>query len=102
MKKWLDIGDAVALPEGLTYVERDGLRCVVLKNASGVHAFSAFCPHVAGPMQRAEIDGNIVSCPLHGWQFDLDDGGREINGYRPLQVLDVITVDGRLQLEQTP
>jgi nitrite reductase (NADH) small subunit len=99
MEKLMDIGQASALAEGLTFVERDGLRCVLLKNASGVHAFSAMCPHVAGPMQRAEVDGNVVSCPLHGWQFDLADGGREINGYRPLQTFDIVDVDGHLQVK---
>lgn len=56
-------------------------------------AFDAFCPHMRGPMVRAETDGKIVSCPLHGWRFDLAEGGRELHGYRGLQTYPV-KVDG--------
>ncbi len=46
-------------------------------------------------MDRAEVDKNIVSCPLHGWQFDLDRGGCEINGYRHLQVFEIRDIGGQ-------
>jgi nitrite reductase/ring-hydroxylating ferredoxin subunit len=100
MDNWTDVGEAAKLDDGITYVERSGLRCVLFKSSEGIQAFSSLCPHLGGPMERAEIDGTIVSCPLHGWQFDLLDNGREINGYRALRMLDVAEVDGRLQVCQ--
>jgi len=86
------------LVDGLTCLDVKDVKYILLKNASGIHAFSALCPHVAGPMDRAEVNGNIVTCPLHGWQFDLDRDGLEINGYSSLKVYTVETSSGHITL----
>jgi nitrite reductase/ring-hydroxylating ferredoxin subunit len=44
-------------------------------------------------MERSEIEGAIVSCPLHAWRFDLENDGRELHGYRSLAVHS-LKVDG--------
>jgi nitrite reductase/ring-hydroxylating ferredoxin subunit len=49
-------------------------------------------------MERSETEGAIVSCPLHAWRFDLEDSGRELHGYRGLQVHDVKVTDGQVFL----
>lgn len=51
-----------------------------------VYAFDSLCPHVFGPMERSEVNGSILTCPLHGWRFDLAEGGREIHDYRGLKM----------------
>jgi nitrite reductase/ring-hydroxylating ferredoxin subunit len=100
MEKLIDVGEVADLKAGATYVERPGLRCVLFKSAKGIHAFSNLCPHLGGPMERCEVEGMVVSCPLHGWQFDLEDGGREINGYQPLRMFDLSQAGGRLIIRQ--
>jgi UDP-MurNAc hydroxylase len=33
------------------------------------------CPHLSADLSRfAVIDGNVLTCQMHGWQFDLDTG----------------------------
>lgn len=33
------------------------------------------CPHLNADLDRfAVIDGNVLTCQMHGWQFDLDSG----------------------------
>jgi len=33
------------------------------------------CPHLKADLRRfAVIDGNVLTCQMHGWQFDLDTG----------------------------
>ena len=32
------------------------------------------CPHMGGKLSRGKLEGAVVACPLHGSQFDLDDG----------------------------
>lgn len=32
------------------------------------------CPHAAGPLHEGEIEDTILTCPWHGWQWDLRDG----------------------------
>jgi nitrite reductase/ring-hydroxylating ferredoxin subunit len=35
---------------------------------------NATCPHMGGPLGEGDLDGNVVSCPWHGWQFDVMTG----------------------------
>jgi nitrite reductase/ring-hydroxylating ferredoxin subunit len=36
---------------------------------------SAICPHLLGPLDHnAKIEGNIVTCPWHGYDFDIQTG----------------------------
>lgn len=32
------------------------------------------CPHQGGNLCDGWIDGDIVTCPLHGWEFDVRTG----------------------------
>jgi nitrite reductase/ring-hydroxylating ferredoxin subunit len=32
------------------------------------------CPHASGSLGHGPLDGDIVICPLHGWEFDARTG----------------------------
>jgi len=32
------------------------------------------CPHMKGKLAEGALEGTVVTCPLHGSQFDLTDG----------------------------
>jgi len=32
------------------------------------------CPHMKGKLAQGTLEGTVVTCPLHGSQFDLKDG----------------------------
>lgn len=32
------------------------------------------CPHAEGPLHEGEVDGTVLTCPWHGWTFDLETG----------------------------
>ena len=32
------------------------------------------CPHMKGKLDQGKLEGTVVTCPLHGSQFDLKDG----------------------------
>jgi nitrite reductase/ring-hydroxylating ferredoxin subunit len=52
-----------------------GGRQIALFNVGG--KFSAIentCCHRGGPLGDGELDGNVVTCPWHGWQFDVTSG----------------------------
>jgi nitrite reductase/ring-hydroxylating ferredoxin subunit len=44
----------------------------------------ARCPHAGFGMVNAEVEGTVLSCPFHGWRFDLNEAGSELHGYRGL------------------
>jgi nitrite reductase (NADH) small subunit len=50
-------------------------RWVGLFNLGGAyHAIDNLCLHRGGPLAEGVIHGCVVTCPWHGWQFDLTNG----------------------------
>ena len=39
-----------------------------------VFALHDKCPHRGGPLSQGIVHGDSVTCPLHGWNFTLEDG----------------------------
>ena len=37
------------------------------------------CPHASGNLSAGEVAGNVVTCPWHGWQFDVSDGQHQFS-----------------------
>ncbi|GAB1423617.1 nitrite reductase small subunit NirD [Thauera terpenica] len=37
-------------------------------------ATNGLCPHADGPLAEGEVDGDLVTCPWHGWSFCLKTG----------------------------
>ena len=37
-------------------------------------ALDGMCPHQGGPLGKGKLTGCIVTCPWHGFQFDVRDG----------------------------
>jgi nitrite reductase/ring-hydroxylating ferredoxin subunit len=55
-------------------------RIVALYNVDGdVYALDGVCPHQGGPLGKGRLEGTVVTCPWHGWQFDVRDGQHQIN-----------------------
>jgi len=38
------------------------------------YAIDGICAHAGGPVGKGEIDGCVVTCPWHGWQYDVPSG----------------------------
>lgn len=38
------------------------------------YALDGICPHQGGPLGKGGLRGCIVTCPWHGWQFDVSTG----------------------------
>ena len=50
-------------------------KTLALFNVDGViSAIDGLCPHQGGPLADGPIEGTLVTCPWHGWQFDVRTG----------------------------
>ncbi len=50
-------------------------KAVALANVSGrLYAVSNTCLHRGGPLGQGPLDGKVVTCPWHGWQYDVCSG----------------------------
>jgi nitrite reductase (NADH) small subunit len=52
-----------------------GGKAVALANVGGTfHAISGTCLHRGGPLGDGPLEGSVVTCPWHGWQYDVITG----------------------------
>lgn len=67
---------------------------VVAASGDGLRAFPAQCPHMLGPLDAGGVQDGAVTCPWHGYRFDLATG-RNLSGKTcTLHPLPTVTVDG--------
>ena len=60
-------------------VEVQGSQVAIFNLGSQFCAIENLCPHRGGPVGEGDLDGNIVTCPWHGWQFDVTTGVSPVN-----------------------
>jgi nitrite reductase (NADH) small subunit len=70
-------------------VEYEG-RIYALFNVDGViSAIDGICPHQGGPLADGVLEGSCVTCPWHGWQFDVRNGKTPLGAKIKLPVFEV-------------
>jgi nitrite reductase/ring-hydroxylating ferredoxin subunit len=48
---------------------------IALANVDGrFHAINNTCLHRGGPLGQGMLESRVVTCPWHGWQFDVTTG----------------------------
>ncbi len=53
---------------------------IALFNVNGrFFAIGNTCPHRGGPLGEGELDGDVVTCPWHGWRFNVETGISPVN-----------------------
>ena len=80
MPNWIRIAAVDDCPPGEAreYVVQD--RIIALFQVDGrFYALDGICPHQGGPLGRGTVCGGIVTCPWHGWQFDVLTGQHQAN-----------------------
>ena len=38
------------------------------------YAVDNLCPHMKGNLSQGKLEGTVITCPLHGSQFDMSNG----------------------------
>ena len=53
---------------------------IALANVGGAfYAVNNTCLHRGGPLGQGPLEGKTVTCPWHGWQFDVTTGKANMN-----------------------
>ncbi len=52
----------------------------VFRTHSGFMAIDGMCAHQGGPLAQGQLDENCLTCPWHGWQYDIRDGKNLLTG----------------------
>ncbi len=69
------IGNVSDIPSGTMRGFSPGGRQILVANVGGeFYAIDAVCSHMAGYLPAGRLDGKIVTCPVHGCQYDVTTG----------------------------
>ncbi len=91
-----------ALPPGAAIeVEHDGRIYALFHRDGTIYAIDGICPHQGGPLAEGEVKGSVVTCPWHGWQFELRTG-QSLLSTRVRQAVFEVRVEGRDVLVAVP
>ena len=77
-------------------IEADGRALFVHRARDGVRVYDAHCPHQGTLLPPEALQGTRLTCPLHRWEFDIEDG-RCVRGTKPLRSF-LTRIDGRVVL----
>lgn len=65
-------------------------QAVALFNVGGTfYALSNICLHRGGPIGEGDVDGSTVTCPWHGWEYDVRTGKNLVNPSAQLRTYEV-------------
>jgi nitrite reductase (NADH) small subunit len=80
MAQWVRVCAVEECPLGQAREFVAGERLVALFHiADGYYALDGLCPHQGGPLGKGSLAGPVVTCPWHGWQFDVRSGQHQVN-----------------------
>jgi len=80
LSEWVRVASLADLSPGTSAEAVAGDRIVALFNVEGtIYALDGVCPHQGGPLGEGALVGCEVTCPWHGWQFDVRTGQHQFS-----------------------
>lgn len=105
MAQWTDAGFADDLPEGERRCLRLADKPVLIFNRDGeLHAIQNICPHAGLPLEDGQLRGRVLTCPFHGYSYDIANG-RNVDfphDELPVRTYPVRLKAGRIQVDLDP
>jgi nitrite reductase/ring-hydroxylating ferredoxin subunit len=77
-------------------------RTVAVIRVNGeLYGLEADCKHMKASIARGKIEGHTITCPAHGWQYDIQTGACLNEPWAQLKTYPVVVEDGQVYVEVT-
>lgn len=84
-EKWVEVAPSNSIPDGAAIeVIVEGQILAIFRSEGVLFVLDGMCAHQGGPIAEGEVADGCVTCPWHGWQYELKSGIQTINR-QPLQ-----------------
>jgi 3-phenylpropionate/trans-cinnamate dioxygenase ferredoxin component len=94
------VGASADLPPGQARVVEAAGKVIALVNAGGqFYAVNNACLHRGGPVGEGELEGLVLTCPWHGWRWDVKTGASVNNPAMKLTCYPVTVDQGAVWVE---
>ncbi len=98
--RWTDAAAVDQLPDGgVRAVEVRGEKVLLARNGDAVTCFQNACAHLGLELDDGEVKGGILTCPHHGFQYDLSSGECLTASTVALQPHPVRVANGRVHVK---
>jgi nitrite reductase (NADH) small subunit len=88
------------VPAGSVCRVHAGDRELALAHVDGEwYATQGACLHLKGPLGEGAIDDHVLTCPWHGWQYDVRTGFNEFDHAIKIQTYPVHVEGGDVRVE---
>lgn len=100
MSDWVDVAREGELAPGAhRVVDVDDVAIVVYNVEGSYYAVEDLCSHEAYPLSDGELEGDTITCALHGAKFCLRTGeALSAPAYEPVPTFPVRVQDGVIQV----
>jgi len=72
---WLEAGALSEIPEGgIRAMTIEGEKVILSRQGNVVSCFQNACAHLGFALDDGEINSGVITCPYHGFQYDLSSG----------------------------
>ena len=85
-------------PGTIAALQVDGEDIAVANVGGEFFATQGHCLHLQGPLGEGRLEGPVLSCPWHGWQYDVRTGENEFDRAIQLQTYPVKVEDGEVKV----
>jgi len=114
MSKFTEVAKMEELKSGtMKAVIAEGREILLARVGDKYYAVDNRCPHMNGDLSKGKLEGTVVTCPVHGSQFDISNGqvvrwlkgglmskvGSALKLSKALKVYNVRVEDGRVLVE---
>jgi len=114
MSKFTEVAKIEELKSGIMKVViAEGREILLARVVDKYYATDNRCPHMKGDLSQGKLEGTVVTCPVHGSQFDISNGqvvrwlkgglmsklGGVLKMSKALTVYNVKVEDGRVLVE---
>ena len=91
--KTSDIGEGA----GKTFTI-EGQTIAVFNKGGEIFAIEDTCKHKGGSLGEGKLDGDTITCPLHGWQYNITNGECLMNSQVKMKNFPVKVENGEISL----
>ena len=94
------VGELRLLPPGAALHAVIGEDAVAVCNVDGtLYAIDGICPHSGGPLGHGALEGQVLACPFHAWEFDCMTGECMTRGTLKQATYPVKVEDGEILVD---
>lgn len=76
----------------------EGQILALFRNEGQLFALDGMCSHQGGPIAEGTVEHGCVTCPWHGWQYELATGIQTINRQPLQETFATREIDGRIEV----